>query len=1268
MRSLIPHFIQEHYQQEQFKGQFDALTMFVDVSGFTPMTQALMQHGTEGAEILAGVLNGIFDDLVNAVYQRGGFVSVFAGDAFTAVFPLDTPGISANLHILHVFACIAHIQTTFLQRGIQTTPYGQFPLQFKVGLSAGRVNWGIVGKTDRAYFFRGPAIDACAAAEHHAAKGDIIFDDPVAQTLRKTPRLPGGAWSVANLPGGFYQLRELPSALTAQVPAPDLPPLPDLDPAIAARFVPEILCSVTTIGEFRQVTPVFISFEGIAALSELDAWITLLLENLQTFGGYFNLLDFGDKGGVVLCGFGAPLTHENPLDRALDFILAVKAQTPGIPLLANLKFRAGLTSGNVYAGIAGGRQRCTYTYYGEVVNLAARFMAQAAWGEIYVSEAVYNRTVQFTIEEKGTFAYKGFAGSIPTYTLLNRKSGVRHRVFWENMVGRQAELTQLQQFAAPIFQRRFAGVACIQGEAGIGKSRLAFALQETLAAPGSVAWFNCPCDQILQKPFNPWIACLTRYFEQSPEQTPAANTACFEKIYQTLIAGVSRLSSPQAAGICAELTRAKSVLAAQLGLFSENSLWEQLDAKGKFENTLAAVKNFFLAHSLLHPTVIELEDAHWLDSDSSLLLHAFTRNMAAYPLMILATLRCSDDGSPICLIDPQAFAGQTLPYLVVNLAALTEQELRAFVEDHLSGAIDAQVYGLLFEKSRGNPFYAEQLLHYFLENGFLGRTAAQWRITGASGALPDTLQAVLIARIDRLTSHLRELVKTAAVLGREFDVQLLSAMLQRDVRSEVKLVERSRIWEAVQELLYVFKHALLRDAAYAMQLKARRQELHRLAAEAITAVYAGNLSPKYADLAFHYEHANLREQAIEYLRKAGDQAKTQYHNQQALNLYDRLLAQLRSTIGFTDLEIDALLQKAEILELIGEWQTCRQVCEEALRLAEQLDDQRRMGEAQRIAGIIFQQTGKYDNALKYFGQALEIFETVNERKGMGNVLRSTGLTYWYKGNANEAMTCYEQSLRICEEIEDKPGIAKNAINIGIIWDLKGDYDTAMRWYEKSLQICKEINERLEIARVLNNIGVIHDLQGDCNAARAYYEDALQIHEELGEKRSIAMDFGNIGGIYKLQGHYDMAINYFDRAITIDKEIENRYYLSGHFIDKAEALFAVQHYAEAQVLNQEGLRIAKDIGRKNYIFQGKILSAKIDFASGKQDAPCCLEAMLQQTSDDEELAALHYELWKMTRRENNRETALKFYQLLYKNTPQIDYKTRIEDMLKNSPCE
>jgi len=1270
MRNLIPHFVQEEYKKKNYEGTFEALTMFVDVSGFTPMTQALMEKGKRGAEILAAVMNGLFDMLVDAVYERAGFVSVFAGDAFTAIFPFGNENIPDDMVILHVFACIDKIQSIFLRHGIQTTPFGQFALQFKVGISKGTVNWGIVGRTEKTYFFRGEAIDGCAVAEHHAEKGDIIFDERVAQTLRSVPHIAGSAGNISVVQKGYYRLHEIPKAAVQKLKRPKFPRRKALSKKVVTRFLPDALIDFTEIGEFRNVAPIFISFEGISTVQELDDWAFVLLENIKTFGGYFNHLDFGDKGSVVLCGFGAPVAYENTIERALDFILAVKEDLQGFENLAGLKFRAGITYGTAYAGIAGGEKRCVYTFYGEVVNLAARFMMQAAWEEILVSEAVCNKAEQFIFEHKGDFPYKGFTEPVPTYTLIGQKPVVRRKVFTEQMIGRRAELQQLQDFAAPIFAGKFSGIAYIYGEAGIGKSRLAYALQEELQAQHTINWCNCPADQILRQPFNPFKTFFMRYFEQFSENTEAENKARFEEKYEALIEALNPHpgsppkgegdSSPllvgEGSGVRSELIRTKSIIGAQLGLFWPESLWEQLDAKGKYENTLSAIKNFFLAQSLLAPVVIELEDGHWIDSDSLVLLNVLTRNIADYPIFFLSTLRYNDDGAKTI------FQLEGVREFSIDLNYLSAEDVKHQAEAELEGSISNQLHNVLLEKTNGNPFFVQQLARYFVEQESITLKDDTWHLTSDALELPETVNAVLVARIDRLAEEVKDVVKTAAVIGREFDIVLLSTILKKDVLSQVQIVRKAQIWEELQELLYIFKHALLRDAAYQMQLKSRLCELHQLVAETMEALYATRSEKRYADLAFHYEKAEIGDKAIEYLGKAGDQAKAQYHNQQGIELYDRLLVQLQNVFGYAEVEIDTLLKKAEICELTGDWKACQQASEEALELAEQIDDKRRIGEANLLLGIIFWRAEQYDKAMTYFGQALELFEAAKVRAGIGRVYKNMGRVYWRKGDDNAAMACYEKALNIYEELEDLLSIAITTNNIGILYtELKVNYDAAMTWYQKSLQISEELGEMLNRSSVLNNTGECYRLQGNYDAAMAHYEKALELYEELGDKLGIAIALANLGLVYKAKDDCDTAIDYYDRAIPIMRDLESKYFLCSCLIDKADTLFLLQRYEEAQTLNAEGLQIVEEIGDEEYIFKGKVLSVRIAFALGNEDAQRRFDEMLQQTENDTEIATLHYELWKMTRGEEHRQAALKLYQTLYATTPNIEYKTRMEEM-------
>ena len=174
MENLIPRFIAEKFSEKVYDGQFSAATIFMDISGFTAMTQELMKEGKEGAEILVNIINTVFEPVIAVVYESGGFISTFAGDAFTAIFS-DEARTDRAVH------CAMRINKLFHEIGEQKTRLGEFEFNVKLGISFGKVEWEIIGtETHKAYYFRGDAIDGCAYAEHHCQVNEIVLDEKAA--------------------------------------------------------------------------------------------------------------------------------------------------------------------------------------------------------------------------------------------------------------------------------------------------------------------------------------------------------------------------------------------------------------------------------------------------------------------------------------------------------------------------------------------------------------------------------------------------------------------------------------------------------------------------------------------------------------------------------------------------------------------------------------------------------------------------------------------------------------------------------------------------------------------------------------------------------------------------------------------------------------------------------------------------------------------------------------------------------------------------------
>lgn len=1182
MKNLIPHFIQEQYQRGVYQGRLQAYTMFIDLSGFTPLTEGLMREGAKGAEQLSIILNEIFSPLVSLVYARGGFIPYYAGDAFTAIFPIE--GTQNDPIEFARTAVLLH--DLFSKREFQSDDFKVAPIQLeeftigmKMGLSFGEVEWGIVGQDHLSFYFRGQPIDNCAQCHIVAKekKTDIVVDEMLQNQLKEF------AFDLNEVVPGFYRIDE-------KLDIKDIPLHPEVIPnlleEVAKKFLPNSVVKYNQDGEFRTVIAIFISFQSITTHESLDQFSTLVLEQMNNFSGYFKEIDFGDKGGVMMGFFGAPVSFENNLDRALEFILAVGNDITNHPDIAHIKFRAALSLGTAYTGIVGGKERCQYAAVGNRINLGARLMTYADWGEILVDEEI-GKNRQYLFEHKGDIKYKGIKGSVPTFKFIGRDREDQS-IYSGHLIGREEELEQLLNFSEPLFESKSAGIAYIYGEAGIGKSRLLHELRQVLPATKNINWYICQADQILKKPFNPFIYFLKNYFQQSPEGTSPANQKNFENQFTALDQALGEQGTLEANRIRRELNRTKTVLAALVGINYPDSLWEQLDAKGRYENNIAAISNLIMAEALIAPLVLVLEDAHWMDDSSRDLVHELVRQLNNYPILMLITVRPKDDGSRSALIDERITASYNLSELSIDLTVLAPSAVRTFAETALNGKISDEFYDLLLRTTNSNPFYLQQVLEYFMESELLEMEDQEWTIKDKNVKLSSSINSILTARIDRLSTLVKETVKAAAVIGREFELPVLSEVMKAQeefskrngnstalLKEQIKKAEKVRILLAMNELRYIFRQSLLREAVYSMQLRTRLMQLHQLIAQAIERLYGDKLEERYMDLAFHYEQAGVFDKTCDYLRKAADYARANYQNQQALDYYEKLLKKLGQQKDAVD-EIQTYLKKGKVLEMIGEWDDCQTAYEKALRLGKKSRDVVLLGQANNSLGRLLLLKGDYLNAMGYLQTAAGLFESIEDKEGiakvygnLGNlhfrqgkyfdaksyfeqsisighefvgainnpqIVANLGLTYMNQGKFEEGIQCQEEQLEICERNNDKQGMATLYTNIGIVYFEKGDHEAALKSYEKGLALAEELGNKLLTSIATGCIGSVYERKGDYDTAMEHFEDDLRLCEELGDKQGTAIALGLIGDLHSVLGNFHKSIEFMQKNLMLSEEL------------------------------------------------------------------------------------------------------------------------------------
>lgn len=1028
MSPLVPDFILQQDALGKAEGNLTAAVLIVDISGFTEVTERMMEHGRTGAELLADTLKFYFDPLIAAVHQAGGFIIGFAGDSFTAIFP-EAEGRKVAEHAL---GAAAEMRRFFSEHPERQTIYGNFPFSFKIAITWGAVEWGIVRiSASRAYHhFVGQAIESCLAIIRHAHRGDILVDRAFCDRIP-----PASAKAVQDV-AGIYKL----GAEVKLPPRASVPRVPV--PGDGAKFLPPGVADMLE-GEFRNVSSVFLSFDNIPSLPEL----TKLLHELgELYGGTFTGIYLGDMGMSALVHFGAPIAHENDNDRALDFALELKKRG-----LRAMRLRAGITRDVRYAGFNGGTESREFACLGRATNLAARLVMKAPWGAIWADEQVFRASetsYQWTTEN--IFRFKGFELPILVYSLERRRISVQKEFYDLGLIGREAELEQISRAVQPIFEGRPAGIVYIEGEPGLGKSYLVQRFRQKLEERQDerpVVWIDARCDQTLQSSLNAFEFALKEYFWESSAIGKEEKLTNFEDALEYLL---ERLPESQAA-LRREIERAKSIFAALIGIRWDDSPYERLHPKLRYTSTLSALSFIFLAECSLQPVILHLEDAHWADEDSLEAVRVILRACRGLPITVLVTTRRRDDGTPVRIpLDPGMIES------VVELKPLSRDQLLALAVPFFGGPMPDMLATLLCETAGGNPFFAQEILAFWLEDGRYGSSSSSISISNTFMP-PKNVNSLLISRLDRLDARVKQTIVAAAVLGREFDLRVLRKMLpdQSVLEEHVRIGEAQCIWSGMTEHRFQFSNALLRNAAYEMQSRARLQELHRLAAEAIEGLYGDDLEDQLVALGRHWRRAGKIDQARRYFLAGARKAAARYAHEEATRLY-RVYFKLSPEPTPESVVVRYEFAR-DVLEARSRFQEARQ---EHIRV---------LTEAQKL----------HDRATEALG------------------FLGLGRAHWAMQQPDEARTFWEEGLLAARDGGALPTEALILGSLGMAYSQQAQFDAARGYYTKAIAIARQIGNRREEARLLAELAKLHRQSGRHGDAAACQEQVAAIERELG---------------------------------------------------------------------------------------------------------------------------------------------------------------------------
>jgi predicted ATPase/class 3 adenylate cyclase len=1169
VRGLTPDLILDEVAAGRSNGSLPAICLFVDITGFTPLTTELMQHGIEGAEVLANVLDMLFNPLIEAVYQQGGFVAGFAGDAFKAVFPGDDADVARA-----ATAAAWQIRRQLSEDSDQMTRFGRFHFTGKVCMAAGHVTWRIWQATEvlpdpkgqcAAFMFGGSALDACMEADPLAAAGEVILTGNVAAAL-------AGTGAHLEPRGSHWHLVDYPDTAAGPV----LPPPPAPMTRNAPHFFPEEVLQSPIQGEFRQVVTIFANVVPPDAGAEED-FFARLFELLRRYDGYLCRVGRigGKDGGItLLLFFGAPVSHENEVSRALSFLLDLRHASVA-PL------QAGVSASLAFAGFVGSRRREEYTCHGVYVNLAARFMVAAPPGAIWLEANAARAATDFQLVDAGHRHFKGFATPLPVYALEGRRQTPADAFYASEMVGRAPELAALWDALSPLGRGACGGAVLVEGEPGMGKSRLVHAFaaetQHSLAAltpekqqafpKNGLQWFTCHTDQILRQPLNPLRRWLRDYFEQTHAEEVTRKRRFDARLDALIAATVAR-------NLANELERSHSFLGALVDLYWEGSLYEQLEPQLRLDNTLEAIKTLIKAESARQPVVLHLEDVHWADDLTREFLARLMRGVDGFPFLLLLTSRLEDGSTASAPLAP------SLLRRVIRLEALGEGELAALVAARFEGQVSPSLRHFVAKQVEGNPFFAEQLTLYLQEQRMVEPGPDGWQLSAmapADSILSGDMRAMLTARLDRLPLPVKATVQRAAVLGREFETPVLARMLEDDPQfaDHLAVASEAAIWAALAETRYLFRHALLRDAAYDMQLRSQQRALHRQAAQAIEAIYPEH-AQHYAALVHHSHLGEDLPRERRYAALAGDYAAQQFANTDAVRYFSRaleltpasdgqdrfrlLLARehanhLLGNRGAQRVDLDALLDVsattadvAEQVEIyirlanfaayVGELVQAEQHARAAVQAAATIADKSRRARSLNELGRVLWQQGSYAAARQALEAAVELVAETDLRVRADSTYQ-LGLVSYFEQQYEGALAIFSEANAAYAAIGDLRGKVLCLRMFGAICYRRGDYLAARSYYEEGLEAARTIGYRYGEALALLALGNAYYELGETETAGRYHSQALAIWQDLNDREKVAVSLDTLGLIAQRSGNREMAEAFYVEAVEIQRAMGER---------------------------------------------------------------------------------------------------------------------------------
>ncbi len=940
-------------------------------------------------------------------------------------------------------------------------------------------------------------------------------------------------------------------------------------------------------GERRQVTVLFADLAGFTTVAAsrdpedvhaiIDRCFEAMTGEVHRYEGTVNQY----TGDGIMALFGAPIAHEDSASRAVHAALAIQSRMETLSRAlqvehdVTLELRIGLNTGPVVVGRIGDDLRMDYTAVGDTTNLAARMQQAARPGTVVITDATHAATRgQFEILDLGEHDVKGRARA-HAYQVVR---ALGHRPRFElaaergltPLVGRQRELSMLRDLFDQVRTGR-GQVALIAGEAGIGKSRLLYEFRRSLASAGTeFAWVENRCISYGSSvALGPLLEQLRRSFAIGDRDDAASIGAKIDQGAESL-------------GLKAQVP----ILRYLLSLDPGDPTVAVMDAPTRRARIFEVMRALTVAAASELPLVLVFEDLHWVDNATEEYLKWLLDSLAALRILLVATHRL-DYTSPL---GSRSFLS-TLPLGTLDTDEALEVASRALG----AGDLPDELKRVVLDKAGGVPLFVEELTHTLLNLGVVERIGTGLRMTTPlhSVAVPDTIQGIIMARIDRLGDEGKRVVQHASVIGRQFVQRLLERVTPIDrvehVLRELNALEIVHQQTQSPEPAYIFRHALIQDVVYNSLLREHRRELHREVGEAIEELYRDRIAERLEELAHHFVNAEAWDKAFDYLVRSGDRAKEAYASRAALDFYQRAL------------------------EVTG-------------HMSPPPPPSRIIAVYQR-RGVAWRISSGYAHAIAEFERMLELARAAGDVVAEGEALVELALVHWLTASSDHmpaATDCARAALAIAEQTRDQRILARALCYLGLVDQVNGDLHDGDRKFGRSLEISERRGYQDMVSQNLTWLSLHANWRGDFGAAaplcRRSREAATAIHDGFHEMMALSNLAFPLVGI----GDYAGAGAVMDEAVRLARERDNRFMVARVLNTRGWMCQELGDFRRSSELNQEALQAASVSPNAEI---STLINVAYDYLNGGN--PSAALELLEQTLERVEKQAFGAHRWRWT---------------------------------------